>query len=101
MNDEQKRTKFKNFADTFFISCIETWANTATGIAPETWGWNPQDNQLETKLVDLSKNTLKQSETANKTSTANNTEKNAAQKRADSRTFQIGNSFYDLRPGMC
>ena len=32
---------FRSFADTFMKSCIRTWSDTATNIAPEVWSWRP------------------------------------------------------------
>jgi mannosyl-oligosaccharide alpha-1,2-mannosidase len=96
MGDEHKKRKFKRFADTFFDSCIETWKKTATGIAPESWDWNPQDDQLESKLIDLFENSLETSEIVKKMGTVDKT----AAKRDEARTFRVGNSIYDLRPGM-
>jgi mannosyl-oligosaccharide alpha-1,2-mannosidase len=98
MNDQKKRNKFKRFADTFFDSCIETWKKTKTGIAPESWTWNPKDNQLEIKLMDLFENTLETSEAVKKLRTVDKTEKTTS-KRDVTRTFKIDNSYYDLRPG--
>lgn len=88
--DQAKKQKFKKFADIFFTSCIETWKKTKTDIAPESWSWTPQNNQLETKLNRLFENTLnvKKAETTKK----------KEKKRALDRTFKIGNAIYDLRP---
>ncbi|KAG2204758.1 hypothetical protein INT46_006151 [Mucor plumbeus] len=87
--DSAKKQKFKNFADTFFTSCIETWEKSATYIAPESWSWTPQSNQLETKLTKLS-NTSNDKKTK--------TTKKKEKKRALTRTFTLGNAMYDLRP---
>ncbi|KAI8647364.1 glycoside hydrolase [Parasitella parasitica] len=91
MQDQVTQQKFKNFADTFFDSCIETWSKTKTGVAPESWSWTPQNDQLETKLNKLFKDALdvKKADTAVKTKKG---------KRAATRTFKVENAIYDLRP---
>lgn len=94
MNDE-KRGKFKRFADEFFSSCIETWLKTETGIAPESWSWNPQNDELEKKLNKVFDNTLTTSEAVKKMNS--NRSKNA--KRRALQSFSISNGIYDLRPG--
>jgi mannosyl-oligosaccharide alpha-1,2-mannosidase len=98
IEDEDKRSKFRKFADTFLKSCIETWKNTETGIAPESWSWTPQNNQLETKLNQLFDNTLKTSNAVNKI--AKKTKVTATEKRHLVRTFSVSDAIYDLRPGM-
>ncbi|RCI02895.1 maturation of Asn-linked oligosaccharides protein [Rhizopus stolonifer] len=78
---KHKRRKYLKFANVFFRSCLETWYQTATGIAPESWTWTPSDDRLETKL-----------------SMAYNTKVTRARVSHKSRTFTIDNSIYDLRP---
>ncbi|KAI8973528.1 glycoside hydrolase [Mycotypha africana] len=86
IEEDNKRKKFKNFADTFLKSCIETWSGTATGIAPESWSWNPKDNCLETKLNNLFQKKLQ------------NQQKTMKRDTADHPSFDIDNAIYDLRP---
>lgn len=82
IEDESKKRKFRKFADTFLKSCIETWKDTSTTIAPESWSWTPQNNDLQTKLDRLNKD-----------------KSNRKEKRANNRPFRVDNSIYDLRPG--
>ncbi|KAI8388763.1 glycoside hydrolase [Radiomyces spectabilis] len=65
--------RYRQFADTFMASCHETWASTTTGIAPESWQWNPLPNTTDTKK----------------------TRKNA---KASKRAFTASDAIYDLRP---
>lgn len=88
--NNDKKTKFRRFADTFFDSCIETWVKTATGIAPESWSWNPQNDVLEKKLNRVFENKLTVSEAVKKMK--------SIKKRAV-KTFNVNNAIYDLRPG--
>ncbi|KAI7894077.1 glycoside hydrolase [Mucor mucedo] len=82
MADGEKKNQYKAFADTFFESCIETWKKTETGIAPESWNWIPQNNELGKKLNALFENKLKLPK----------------MKREIARSFSMGNHIYDLRP---
>ncbi|GAA5801368.1 hypothetical protein HPULCUR_006814 [Helicostylum pulchrum] len=96
ITDEAKRTKYRKFADTFYDSCIEAWVKTETSIAPETWNWIPQDDALETKLNGLFENSLKSSKTPKK---SHQKRVGASNKKTVNRSFYVGNSIYDLRPG--
>lgn len=82
IEDEPKRRNFRKFADTFLKSCVETWKDTSTTIAPESWSWTPQNNDLQTKLDRLNEGKSVRKE-----------------KRASNRPFRVDNSIYDLRPG--
>ncbi|KAI8076466.1 glycoside hydrolase [Gilbertella persicaria] len=73
---ENKR-QFRQFADTFLTSCIETWKKSKTGIAPESWKFTPKDDRLQLKLDKLFQ--------SNKS-------------KRDIASFQVENSIYDLRP---
>ncbi|KAI9486361.1 MAG: glycoside hydrolase [Benjaminiella poitrasii] len=88
VQDEAKKKQYRAFADTFFTSCMETWQKTNTGIAPESWSWNPRDATGLTKVL----NTLFENKLKTKIPKQTN------QKRADERTFKIENAIYDLRP---
>jgi mannosyl-oligosaccharide alpha-1,2-mannosidase len=90
MDDENKKSQFKQFANTFLTSCIETWKKTNTTIAPESWSWTPENNELETKLNQLFDNNL---------NGGSSKKKNKKDKRAAARTFSVTDSIYDLRPG--
>ncbi|KAI7887171.1 seven-hairpin glycosidase [Lichtheimia hyalospora FSU 10163] len=41
LNQGEQTEAFRSFADTFMKSCIQTWSDTATDIAPEVWSWTP------------------------------------------------------------
>lgn len=90
VQDAEKKAKYKTFADTFFKSCIETWKKTETKIAPESWNWTPQNNELGKKLNALFENTLKLPKIQRP---------KTAEKREIARSFYISNAMYDLRPG--
>lgn len=97
MEDGTRKNKFKSFADTFFKSCIETWEKTKTTIAPESWTWSPQNNELEKKLNKLFENTLKPSNEVQKMAKSSRS-KSVMEKRY-ARAFNVQNAIYDLRPG--
>lgn len=96
ITDEAKRTKYRKFADTFYDSCIEAWVKTETSIAPETWNWVPQDDSLEKKLNGLFENSLKSSNIPKK---SHQKRSGASSTKTINRSFYVGNSIYDLRPG--
>ena len=106
----------QKFAQTFMDSCLETWFQTETGLAPEIWSWNPKTlvsqrnakdgenstNDIWSKITDvvggkLKKRNRRGNETQKKRAVAaDNGDFNSKQSQ---RPFKIASSVYGLRPG--
>ncbi|KAI9362749.1 glycoside hydrolase [Pilaira anomala] len=88
VEDEDKKIKYRKFADTFYESCIEAWVKTETSIASESWSWVPQNDALEKKLIKLFEPNLKPSKQAKA--------KTSPEKRATEKKKTLNRSFNDI-----
>ncbi|KAI7847141.1 glycoside hydrolase [Circinella umbellata] len=79
-------TRQQKFAQTFMNSCLETWFQTETGLAPEIWSWNPKTLATQKNTKDEPNGTV---------SDPDNSEYNAEKSK---RPFTIRSSVYGLRP---
>lgn len=73
-------------------SCIQTWSDTATGIAPEVWSWTPEKKATEGALgqqYDAVSEILKDINLGEEHDEGHN----------GGPVFKIEGSAYNLRPG--